>query len=613
MERRVIELAGESLLESSSVGTLDSLWQLAKDTACSSDLGIKYVVIKGNDGKPYSLSWNREIMQQILRDSLKDRILKLRGLLKLISLSKVPWFFVTDTDCFGDRLELALVCDSFLLFSSKAHIGFPEVEINMHPFLGALELAEDNGFSRSNQFWMEKPVISAREALEKKLVRFAVGYDRWWENIDIFTQGLLPSLDSILDPVSQEIGEIISMVENPVERNVSNTGSRNLTQILTDKRKGKSFCEYSLVVAESAAERILSRDYIRWYSRKSYGNCFRGENRLIDHSRIVIDLDRISPPKSNLLKLLEADIGVVFVCEDRMSLKQNLEVTYSKLEKSIDEKRLQDYWSRVIWALAENVRINVPTLTWTIDDRIVYSVDNEESFLWRVAGNSRDAEIGLCEIGRIKSDEALRFLCLLCDGVIETQTPNEGVPVVHIIRSLVLEEIVGLAYSLNSTADQIVEVLAAEGWNFIGSAGAIGRFLRVRHNDDFMPRKINYGRGELNQNFWEMSSWKEVRNLFKGRATVGKSVINQYLVNDYFAIFSGVLALDLHSKGYVATHQDADLMVSQAFGFPESLGIPSEYILSVGLSKVSSYIHENWSHRFESKYDSDGLWDNCEI
>ena len=98
----------------------------------------KVIIWTKTNVSDFTATWEQELSETLLIESLAMRIWDLRQLFKQIQNSK-KYCFLGSGDCLGTWWELALACSARLWNSHYPTIGFPAAYVGLFPSLGVIE------------------------------------------------------------------------------------------------------------------------------------------------------------------------------------------------------------------------------------------------------------------------------------------------------------------------------------------------------------------------------------------------------------------------------------------------------------------------------------------
>jgi methylglutaconyl-CoA hydratase len=178
----------------------------------SDDNSVKCIVLTGN-GKSFcagaDLNWFRDVSDKSYRD-VYNEILLLAKLLYLIFTHPKPVIGRINGPAVGGGVGLAAVCD-ITIASESASFGLNEISIGIIPSIIAPYLIKRMGENATREYFLSGEKITAKRALELKLVNYNVEEVRLDDYVNEKAALLLNGAPNSIANTKQFFSEIATM------------------------------------------------------------------------------------------------------------------------------------------------------------------------------------------------------------------------------------------------------------------------------------------------------------------------------------------------------------------------------------------------------------------
>ncbi len=609
MQMIVLEIPWSgSLYEPSSDILFEKISHLMEQAQKGQTIVLKAVA----DCHDYSTSWLHYVRSEATWLDLYSRLNRWHKLLFQISASSSNWFFVATGDVVGSWWELALACKGRVATNPYAKVGFPEAYIDMIPPIGVLALKKFRIYQQST--WIRKEVIlRARDAYRDGLIDLCFIDEEWsaesgLKRLQPWFDGFLDSLNPLMSKPIQYIQHIPSDIALDDQRENAQTRRKwlknariseieRLFRIKDLKEKAHSLAE----LRAAAASRFLMIDYRSWLARRVV------RYRLGTHESwwrlssvwVVIDVSQGLPPQEIVTRLLMRRKKLVFFCADQYVLSKALESVKSGFDRTtIEGQFCFDIWDKaVFWTVAEKCYDHTAIiLKFLSDDRMIVRRGEVENTFYRISGNFHSASVGWCEeimsqdnqeADSDELDEISEVMTLMSNGVVrstrrwvsEVGVTSAEVPISVAIRFVLLEYLLRLAYGTRRVESfrDLLKLLETSGWGYASDIlqwESLQRHYLQLEGALYLVDRFFPSNGHIHRLGGDLLSKLQIP---KSSDTRASRIRSGPALSRLIAVLAYRVSRTMVRDGLIASFDEADLLISLAWGYPGGLLLPQDF------------------------------------
>ena len=544
--------------------------------------------------------WERTARNQILLHDLYKNILFFRSVLYSIHESSQEFIYIGGGNCLGSFWEIALCCDKRVWFAPEGMVGFPEIDLGFFPLGGSLEyLAEAS--SRTKDQWFEQCTINLSEAREKGFIDFLGGSSfhpeyaiNWVKQNSSHAQTSKKKLaEANFEPL--EWDEICQLEKQWLEiKRITNLSQSwdYAWSLNKSKRWFKSSQDYENLISLVLGRFTLAPSLKRLASQPNI-NSFETEQA--SHKVVYIDSQLWAPPLEIFGNLLLNHYRIVFFGENPKVLASLLERMFLKIDRLADKQRLKKLWSKYVsWFHGNKIGPKSIAIRWNIGDTIEIFYDNKAFHFLNLESNLFDAKTGYMErvspdSEQIEEQRVVDLVSKISFGVIKEKIIGKDTPISSWIRLMILQEIIKLANNFEGDIDKLLSSLNQKGWRFAGSEERWGHFLQTRRGSVYPDQGICFPDKEV----WNLGRWKQVYTLIQPKQKSSR-YWNSAEMEVHLCLYLLALSEYLCREKFFVHEEQSLLLLSQAIGFPKSLGNPKDYMLRWGTRRYRLYKRRFW-------------------
>lgn len=553
----------------------------------------------------YSKSWLFYIKHEALWEELFSRLVRWSSLLVRIYQSRSRWVFLYGGDVIGSWWELALACHVRIATNPYSKIGLPDLLLSRLPALGGMCLQADK-FDQDLSKLKNGAVKTSKEAHQSGLIDLCFVEDDWLSDagIKLFAmfssdKRLLWKRKEVIENKRSEVSELSRLSAKREDLTVVRAWKKfshisTLESWRREKDPTNRFSRFAELQAASV-DRFLSKEYHSWLSRRVLRYRFGYHDGWWVHSSkwIVFDVSAGFPPVELVKKLIDRRKHLVFFDLNAERLGNSLRSLRANLERQISDKTaLAEIWSRFInWSVGRNFEPNIPILRFFRDDYVRISSKDSILELYRLSGNHSQSIIGWHEVVSERSDAQEKdslneLLELLANGGVRAtqhwyDSVSDGSIKKHslalVLRFVLLEFVLRYLKRTRKslTFPDFLKLLRDVGWGFCSSLSNWQDLVR-EHSSGLSPAIVQkYFSGDLLYQKVTHDSLIKLQYSEKGEGlprTRSAEMVSRIMVT-----FGTSLAKELVVSGYVSSRDEADLLVSLAWGFPSHVPLGQDY------------------------------------
>ncbi|MBC7660147.1 MAG: enoyl-CoA hydratase/isomerase family protein [Chitinophagaceae bacterium] len=532
-----------------------------------------------------SPEWLDELANDILRDQLRARILRLHKLTRLIRSSPIPWIYATEKDCTGTMFELMAACHRRFVFERETWFGFPEFAIGQVSALGWLgsQLHKQPGLAK---LWMSRSVISAEEAVQTGVITAALTWKDWRRHLLAWMQQQIieinasgherrempnhPSWSEALWPPRP----ILSLAKSHIE-SYQQLAMQPIPNTMVDRD-----------LIDTASHFMMQSPYQHWLKQEVQRHKNWGRQSI--PKLIYFDITDALPPMATFNRLLERGARIVLFAADANVVRSGVEVIFTQLNARYSRDEIQQFNSRIAWFVG-----TAPEVPECYTMR--FGMFREFSCLYRenrIEGWAMLPQKSLRQTVELYGEKntrntLLRAVTDIFDGVYLVKDLDSSKPLLFWIRSLILQMLVYYCQDSRTPWAEVLEQLNGTGWTVLGNGTFWERFLAFRGSDQSSFEQLpDLGRFKFDRKLLAMVRYADVikasskRNLDDLES--GPGYLHRSLIS-----FAYMLTEDLFAAGFFESLDLADLYLCDAIGFPAAAGSPGIFVKRLGLLRAA--------------------------
>ena len=608
---KTLSIKGPNLLASSSRELLAKLDSIAKEIESwqeKSPPAFHAVLLLQQEGSGRGdENWYQALSDDLLYDDLTKRMHYVREVFERISESSIPWYYATNTYCYGDFFELAMSCRSILAFDDQIKVGFPDIPGGLFPY-GGVFAGHIFADKKLLSFWQEKPIRKVTEAVTEGVVGFAMRLEG-----ASLEEASIDWIKSDLETISPDRRSSINR-RHHTPRYQNRFYHRDSSKILSDLKKeyfSAAFeSSFPMCVDLSKQTKIRKEHKAQLLVSLCAHQCFkplylnslyqrlqldRKKPFSLSRSRTVmplyINVEKILPPAFSMYRILNSGGCLILSAQSYSALKRGVEVTYAQLSR-LGAQKLTKLWDRQVSFGVQTSKKGLVRLSSLANDSLLISYEGKKIPMQRAAQKGWESFESVCEVHKKGDDKALFdgiewLVPMLCDLLVLSSPIGAGQMFCStFLKSKIFEQ---LLYATSSQVpfETVLQELKDQGWLSLGPSAEWDRFLSTRHavyGHDAKGYKV--GTAHLDQDIWEIGTLKEAAqvaaSLPKKEATFTPQVTSQRLV-----LLSGMMASSFYQEKLVDSLWHADILCGATAGFPSHLGSPLGRLGNLGWPRVS--------------------------
>ncbi|RYZ60124.1 MAG: hypothetical protein EOP07_01885 [Proteobacteria bacterium] len=532
-----------------------------------------------------SEAWVKELTTDLLRDQLRSRLLRLHKLTRMIRSSPIPWIYATEKDCCGTMFELMQACHKRFVFDRDTWFGFPEFAIGQVSALGWLgaQLQKQPALAK---VWMARSVISAEEAVQTGVITAALSWKDWRRHLISWMQQQILTIDEEgfkrREPPSHPSWQE-GLWPAPQYTKLSKNHIQSLLEMPT---QAIPFKMVNRDLIDTASHFMMQASYEHWLKQevarqKSWG-------RQSVPKLIYFDVSAALPPLATLSRLLDRGARIVLFSTNAEVVRQAVESMFNALNSKYSRAEIQQFNQRISWFVG-------PSPSVPEQYTMKFGAFREFSCRYRDA-NIQGWAIGSQKMPRqtveIYGDSpsnkaALKAVNDVFEAVYTVRDIDPDRPLLYRVRSLLLQMLVYYCQDSGNSWQDVLDQLTGMGWSILGSSRFWERFLEFRK---VMPEVTEplpaIGQFSFDQRLLQLKKYSDIAKL-SGRRNLEELESGPGHLHRSLVSFAYLLTHALYEKGFFESIELADLYLSDAIGFPKSLGSSLIFAKRLGLLRMA--------------------------
>ncbi|RZA26763.1 MAG: hypothetical protein EOP10_02550 [Proteobacteria bacterium] len=523
--------------------------------------------------------WLKELSDDLLRDQLRSRILRLHKLQRAIRSSPIPWIYATEKDCLGTMFELMQACHKKFVFERETWFGFPEFAIGQVSSLGWLsaQLQRQPSLART---WTSRSVISAEEAVQLGVMTAALTWKDWRRHLISWMQQQIQTIEAD-GFVRKEPSPHVSWGEGLWRSRefsfVAKSHIESYRQISTQA------IPYKMVdreLIDTASHFMMQPLYERWL--KAEVQRLKSWGRQSIPKLIYFDITESIPPMATFCRLLDRGVRVVVFANSSTAVQAGVEKIFNHLNKRYSRSEIQLLTSRIAWFVGPAPEApECYTMKFGQYREFYASFRDVKIKGWALSAQKMKRQTVEVQADDPDLSSVIRSITDVFDGAYLVRGKVSPYPLLFRVRSLALQLLVYYCQDTRTSWSDMVEQLVGVGWALLGNEKFWEKFFAYRSTLNLEESAAPLGRYGFDMNilrFKKMSDALKSSNKKIGEASAsGPGVLHRTLTS-----FAYQLSTDLVSEGYFASREVADLYISDALGFPSASGTPAIFVKRLG-------------------------------
>lgn len=293
-----------------------------------------------------SEAWLEELSNDLLRDQLRARMLRLHKLTRMIRSSPIPWIYATEKDCCGTMFELMQACHKRFVFDRETWFGFPEFAIGQVSALGWLgaQLQKQPGLAK---VWMNRSVISAEEAVQTGVITAALTWKDWRRHLISWMQQQISTIETdgferrdVPSHPSWQEDLWPSLEFSKLSKSHIQSYQQFSTQAIPFKMVNRD-------LIDTASHFMMQSPYAHWLKQEVLRQKNWGRQSI--PKLIYFDISDALPPQATLSRLLDRGVRIVVFAADAEVVRAGVEAIFNDLNTRYSRSEIQQFNMRIAW------------------------------------------------------------------------------------------------------------------------------------------------------------------------------------------------------------------------------------------------------------------------
>lgn len=526
-----------------------------------------------------SEEWLKEISEDLLRDQLRSRILRLNKLVRAIRISPIPWIYATEKDCCGSMFELMQACHKKFVFDRETWFGFPDFAIGQVSALGWLSAQLQKQPSLSVT-WTSRSVISAEEAVQLGVMTAALTWKDWRRELLGWMQQQIQGIEA--DGFIRKEASLHPSWSEGLwrSREFSFTAKSHIESYRLLSTRAIPFKVVDKELIDTASHFMMQPLYERWLKAevqrlKSWGR--QSMPRLL-----YFDISESLPPMATFCRLLDRGSHLVVFAPDSRLVQSGVEKIFNYLNKRYSRAEVQLFGGRIAWFVGHSSESpECYTMKFGAYREFYASYRDVKIKGWALSAQRMKRQTVEIHADNPDLSTVIRSIVDVFDGAYLVRGEGGKDPLLFRVRSLVLQLLVYYCQDSRTSWSETVEQLAGVGWALLGSSKFWEKFLEFRmtfsHEEEMPP----LGRHAFDRKVLGLKKMPELLRLSAKKSSEATGGGPGYL-HRLLSSFAYQLTDDLVTDGYFASRVVADLYMSDAIGFPSTSGTPAIFVKRLG-------------------------------
>ncbi len=518
-----------------------------------------------------SEAWYRELSEDILRDQLRLRMLRLHKIVRAIRSSPIPWIYATEKDCCGTMFELMQACHKKFVFDRETWFGFPEFSIGQVSPLGWLsaQLQKHPHLART---WMARSVISAEEAVHLGVITAALSWKDWRRHLISRMQQQIQTIDAEgfrKREASSHPSWDEGLWRAKQFNSVAKSHYESIRQLSTQNIPFKAV-DRELI--DTASHFMMQPLYERWL--KAELQRIRSWGRQSIPKLVYFDVSEADPPMSTLCRLLDRGSRIVVLAPDASRIQVSVERIFSHLNRRYERGEVQRLATRIAWFVGSSAeQPEFYTMKFGRHRELYVSFRDVRIKGWALSAQSMKRQTIELHASNPDLSAVIRSIIDVFDGAYLVRGNLDSDALVYRVRSLALQFLVYYCQDSQCSWSEVIEQLLGVGWGLLGNTKFWERFFEYRSLQKDLESLPAIGRFGFDAKISKLTKLSDLHKLTL-KKSAEKSGRGPGLLHRMLSSFAKELAHELMRDGFFASREVADLYVSDALGFPSASGTP---------------------------------------
>lgn len=564
------------------------------------------------------------LRSRVWRDTIARRLCKMRLAIELIRSSDIAWVYITEFNCLSYYYELALSCNRMLCTNPEAKLGFPELELDLPPVGGILDLKSPTNsqvFDHIKEFFDFRPLDWQHALLTKPFILDA--------DASLFSKSnILETVIQSLDRVSfrkerkqSDAGGVINTLKVLMVKGIKDS-------VIHRFLEGAGFVD---VWCEQVKKIGNRSDHAIWIidAASSYIGSYTIGARAAHHFRnsksvafsnlvsaIIVDVEYKRPPISLILAALKLPTSVVLWARSDRILMRAVELVLADLKARLDNREFESVRKHLSWGHFEGSPEGPnPVFQFGNEGLWILNLKQQKSSCWQIS-NEEDGPLCL-EVDEAMPSNLLDVISQLGISSVKTPLIDGHIPLHYLVRIWAIKELVSFGRDHHCGLRDLIDLLREGAWGFLGRESQIEHFsLEMMDFFKDIEEPVEFCGKSLDLFISQPMGWKSLIKDMWAHASTNTSgdevAISNKQVSFHLLYFSTMLWLRMkHEKSFRKVHKtQLAILIASALGIPPSVGHPELFLEQRGLRRCQMYIIEHWpeaSHLFSSLKDNNAL------
>jgi hypothetical protein len=559
-----------------------------------------------------------QLYHDITFDDVYDKLLLVRRILFKLKRCRLMTVASSFFDCHGSVFELFLSCQHRLNFNENSSYGFDEILGDFFPCAGSFEEIISSNAAAHKKL-RNQGTISAKEAVQHKLIHFSINADdhynltdAWLENNFGSTAG--PERDSSGRKSGSAPGAEFSKlrldqskynklkVDLTTDYCFQNRSPRSFNfceNLVVNKPKSLSQSDAKALITYMSARYTLTPRFKGWFKSRLKRTQSGSSEETGSKISPVFSIYPYVPPAQPLTNALNSGQTLVFYSKSSTHLKNGIDLFTGRLEQQIGKERsLQVMKNQINWVIAEESDLLGYKVVFEANSQFLVCRNERKYRFFHTLNSKIDHDDIYAEFPYVEGEPPLprkikNLIKSFCTGVFETRSSfSKPIPLIVVLRSLFLQEIIRLCISSGAGIEFTLECLKVSGWRFSAEPSSWERFIRGRQAFlETSESELQSYQIPIDPDLWKIGLWKELRSRYKPKLKETPSVT---FFSRHLMATTCYIVEKLQSADTGLSDDELDLLVCATLGVPDNYGTVERYRYVWGERRLSQYIKHHW-------------------
>lgn len=553
-------------------------------------------------------------LSSLLLTTWTSRVLLFRSTLDAIRKLPIPVIWVGKGDCLSSHWELALSAHRRISFGRSFNIGFPEVNENLLPPGGCLDIQTFLSSQQQNSFF-HTPVSDLSAMKKQGLIQCFGGTELkrkdvlQWINLhreqissELTSQSIktssIPEVSSDFEALRWE--ELIQYESRFNQQKGWNSEENSFYEkvhhLIRNRKLYKDKRTFNNFISKSIGYSWMNYTpaWRNHPSEAKYQSSYITETSLPEI--IWVDTNECSPPADSISRLLISGFNVVLFSSKPRELSNIIERLTLKIEKSPQKKLQGSLWeSRLKWITVDFVDSSLNQIKWCTGGFFECLIEGKKYRFLSLENNPMYPARGYFEdLNPLQNINYPVFLEKILMNVSQSVLPGAWiageVPSSSWIRLMFLQELLKSGQNFECEFNHLLNSLKEAGWKFLSSESSWEFFLHSIHKNSPESSGIIMPKREI----WDHGRWKHIIAEFQSTNKKRRKEWHTTGLSQHFGLYAHAIAAYLFTKIGFSSFENICHLVSLSIGFPEQLGSPQFFFRNFGIRRALLYREFYW-------------------